>query len=111
MKILPMKRCPGPDGLIAELCQVSQELTSTLLKLVLETERETALPNSFDEASVTLIPKPDKDTTNTKPNFSDKHRHQNSQQTIFKLHSMKHKSINHDQISFILGIQRWYMQT
>jgi hypothetical protein len=35
----------------------------TLLKLFHEIEREGTLPNSFYEASITLIPKPDKDTS------------------------------------------------
>jgi hypothetical protein len=34
-----------------------------LLKLVHEIERKGTLPNSFYEASITLIPKPDKSTT------------------------------------------------
>jgi hypothetical protein len=32
-------------------------------------EREGTLPNSFYEASITLIPKPDKDTTTKKENY------------------------------------------
>jgi hypothetical protein len=35
----------------------------TLLKLFHETEREGTLPNSFYEASITPLPKPDKDTS------------------------------------------------
>jgi hypothetical protein len=34
-----------------------------LLKLFHDIEREGTLPNSFYEASITLIPKPDKDTS------------------------------------------------
>jgi hypothetical protein len=37
--------------------------TPTLLKLFHEIEREGTLPDSFYEVSITLIPKPDKDTT------------------------------------------------
>jgi hypothetical protein len=39
------------------------ELIPTLLKLFHEIEREGALPNSFYEASITLIPKMNKDKT------------------------------------------------
>jgi hypothetical protein len=35
----------------------------TLLKLFHEIEREETLPSSFYEASIILIPKPDKNTT------------------------------------------------
>ena len=40
-----------------------EELTSILLKLYQKVEEERKLPNSFYEASVTLIPKPDTDNT------------------------------------------------
>jgi hypothetical protein len=47
--------------LIAKFYQTFKEkLTPMLLKI----EREEALPNSFHEASITLILKPDKDTIN-----------------------------------------------
>jgi hypothetical protein len=39
-----------------------EELIPTIPKLFHEIEREGTLPNSFYEASITLIPKPDKDT-------------------------------------------------
>jgi hypothetical protein len=40
-----------------------EELIPTLLKLFHEIERKGTLPNSFYEAGITLIPKPDKDTS------------------------------------------------
>jgi hypothetical protein len=39
-----------------------EELKPTFLKLF-HTEREGTLPNSFYEVTITLIPKPDKDTS------------------------------------------------
>jgi hypothetical protein len=38
-----------------------EELIPTLLKVFHEIERERTLANSFHEASITLIPKPNKD--------------------------------------------------
>jgi hypothetical protein len=45
-----------------------EELILTLLKLFHEIEREGILPNSFYEANITLIPKPDKDTSKKENN-------------------------------------------
>ena len=62
----PTSKSPGPDSFTAELYKkFRKELTPNLLKLFQKISEEGKLPNSFYEATITLIPKPDKDATHT----------------------------------------------
>ena len=71
-KTPPTNKSSGPDGFTGEFYQkFREELTPILLKFFQEVAEEGKLQNSFYEATITLIPKPDKDPTK-KENYRPK---------------------------------------
>ena len=61
IKNLPTNKNPGPDGFTGEFYQkFRDEPTLSLLKLFQKISEEGKFPNSFYEATIILIPKPDK---------------------------------------------------
>ena len=64
---LPENKSPGPYSFTGEFYQkFREELKPILLKLIQKIAKEGKLPNSFYEAAIILIPKPDEDATKKK---------------------------------------------
>ena len=113
---LSTHKSPGTDAFTGEFYQIfREELTLSLLKLFQKISEDGTLPNTFHRAAISLITKPDKDTTKKKKkrtlqaNITDEHRCKNPQQILAnQIHQYIKRNIHHDQAGFISGMQEFF---
>ena len=109
----PRNKSLGPGGFTGAFYKTTrEELMAILLKLFQKVAKEVTLPNSFYKATVTLIPKPDKDNTQKRKlqaNITDEHICKTLNRILAnRIQQHIKKLIHHDQVGFIPGMQGFF---